>query len=361
MVILYTSSLSLLTAMMFEKVKTVPTADELLDKAYSRASRAGRGKIKEITNREELEESMLLTASNIITDNLRNIGGDWPSLDRMSEFYKELANILVGIDDLKMSLASLDWAASKVKEISRKYVGTMRKSQDPVLVRKQAYGRISSIVYDIDRDLRLLNNARNALRNLPDVKDEPTIVVAGYPNVGKSSFVSDTTGARPEIAQYPFTTKNITIGHFILKRIRYQVIDTPGLLDRPLDERNDIERQAISALRHVGNVTLFIIDPSETCGYTLKEQYRLLDEVNEFIKMPVLVVANKIDIEGEKEVKADMSMSTLNKEGVMEVRNRLVKMIEEQEPKIAPAPEPEPSDEQPEIPLPPSRKKKKTK
>jgi nucleolar GTP-binding protein len=237
----------------------------------------------------------------------------------------------------------------------------MRKSQDPVLVRKQAYGRISSIVYDIDRDLRLLNNARNALRNLPDVKDEPTIVVAGYPNVGKSSFVSDTTGARPEIAQYPFTTKNITIGHFILKRIRYQVIDTPGLLDRPLDERNDIERQAISALRHVGNVTLFIIDPSETCGYTLKEQYRLLDEVNEFIKMPVLVVANKIDIEGEKGVKADMSMSTLNKEGVMEVRNRLVKMIEEQEPKIAPAPEPEPSDEQPEIPLPPSRKKKKTK
>jgi nucleolar GTP-binding protein len=338
--------------MMFEKVRTVPTADELLDKAYSRAARAGRGKIKEVTDREELEESMLLTSSNIITDNLRNIAGDWPSLERMPEFYKELTEILVGIDRLKMSLGSLDWAATKVKEISRKYVGTMRKSQDPVLVRKQAYGRISSIVYDIDKDLRLLNDARNKLRDLPDVKEEPTIVVAGYPNVGKSSFVSDITGARPEIAQYPFTTKSVTIGHFTFKRKRYQVIDTPGLLDRPLDERNDIERQAISALRHVGNVTLFIIDPSETCGYTLKEQYHLLKGVREFVEMPLLVVANKIDLRGgDEEVEADMRMSTLKGEGVIEVRDRLVEIIESRAPEKKP--------EEPGVELPPSRKKKK--
>jgi nucleolar GTP-binding protein len=336
--------------MMFEKVRTVPTADELLDKAYSRAARAGRGKIKKITDREELEESMLLTAGNIIADNLRNIAGDWPSLDRMSGFYTELTEIIAGIDRLKMSLGSLDWAASKVKEISRKYVGMMRKSPDPVAIRKQAYGRISSIVYDIDKDLRFLNEARNKLRGLPDVKDEPTIVVAGYPNVGKSSFVSGITGARPEIARYPFTTKNVTIGHFVYKRKRYQVIDTPGLLDRPLEERNDIERQAISALRHVGNVVLFIIDPSETCGYTLAEQYNLLGEVKKFIRMPVLVVANKIDIEGEKGVEADMLMSTLTGEGVMEVRDRLVEMIGAVSPKKAP--------EGPGMQLPPSRKKK---
>ncbi len=336
--------------MLFEKIRTVPTADELLDKAYSRAVRAGRGKIKEVTDREELEESMLLTAGNIIADNLRNTAGDWPSLDKMSDFYRELTDIIAGIDRLKMSLGSLDWASSKVKEISRKYVGMMRKSSDPIKVRKQAYGRISSIVYDIDKDLRFLNEARNKLRGLPDVKEEPTIVVAGYPNVGKSSFVTDITGARPEIAQYPFTTKNITIGHFTYKRKRYQVIDTPGLLDRPLEDRNDIERQAISALRHVGNVLLFIIDPSETCGYTLKEQYHLLGEVRQFVKMPVLAVANKIDIEGETDVEADMSMSTLTGERVREVRDKLVEMIGAEAPQKKP--------EEPGMQLPPSRKKK---
>jgi nucleolar GTP-binding protein len=328
--------------MIFERIRTVPTADELLDKAYSRAARAGRGKIKEVTDRRELEESMLLTAGNIIADNLRGVVNDWPNLDELSGFYRDVANILVGVERLKMALASLGWAASKVKELSRKYVGIMRKSEDPVAVRKQAYGRMSSIVYDVDEALRFLNDARNRLRDLPDIKEEPTIVVAGYPNVGKSSFVANTTGARPEIAQYPFTTKNVTIGHFVYRRRRYQVIDTPGLLDRPLKERNDIERQAIAALTNVGDVILFIIDPSETCGYSLDEQYSLLGEIRRFVKMPVLVAANKVDV-GCKPVEADVYMSTLTGEGVMEARNRLVEMIEEKEAGAT---------------LPPSRKKK---
>lgn len=328
--------------MIFERIRTVPTADELLDKAYSRAARAGRGKIKEVTDRRELEESMLLTAGNIIADNLRGVVNDWPNLDELSGFYRDVANILVGVERLKMALASLGWAASKVKELSRKYVGIMRKSEDPVAVRKQAYGRMSSIVYDVDEALRFLNDARNKLRDLPDIKEEPTIVVAGYPNVGKSSFVANTTGARPEIAQYPFTTKNVTIGHFVYRRRRYQVIDTPGLLDRPLKERNDIERQAIAALTNVGDAILFIIDPSETCGYSLDEQYSLLGEIRRFVKMPVLVAANKVDV-GCKPVEADVYMSTLTGEGVMEARNRLVEMIEEKEAGAT---------------LPPSRKKK---
>jgi nucleolar GTP-binding protein len=328
--------------MIFERIRTVPTADELLDKAYSRAARAGRGKIKEVTDRRELEESMLLTAGNIIADNLRGVVNDWPNLDELSGFYMDVANILVGVERLKMALASLGWAASKVKELSRKYVGIMRKSEDPVAVRKQAYGRMSSIVYDVDEALRFLNDARNKLRDLPDIKEEPTIVVAGYPNVGKSSFVANTTGARPEIAQYPFTTKNVTIGHFVYRRRRYQVIDTPGLLDRPLKERNDIERQAIAALTNVGDAILFIIDPSETCGYSLDEQYSLLGEIRRFVKMPVLVAANKVDV-GCKPVEADVYMSTLTGEGVMEARNRLVEMIEEKEAGAT---------------LPPSRKKK---
>ena len=238
---------------------------------------------------------------------------------------------MVGADELKKSLASLGWASTKVKEISRKYVGIMRKSDDPIKVRKQAYGRMASIVYDVDKQLKFLNDARNKLRDLPDIREEPTIVVAGYPNVGKSSFVADVTGAKPAIAQYPFTTKSVAIGHFISKRLRYQVIDTPGLLDRPLDERNDIERQAISALRYVGNVLLFILDPSENCGYPMKEQYALLEEVKDFIDMPVLVVANKTDLESSDKVKADMRMSTLTKDGVIDVRNRLIEMIQEQE------------------------------
>ena len=342
--------------MIFEKIGTVPTADELVDKAFSRSVRAGRGKLGgAYVDKKEVEESMVLTAGNILADNLRNATREWPSFDRIGPFYREIADILAGVDKIKMALASIGWAADKAKDISRKYVGLIRRSDDPVALRKQAFARMASVVHDVDRDLRFLNDARNKLRQLPDVKDEPTIVVAGYPNVGKSSFVARVSSAKPEIALYPFTTKGVLIGHFTADRQRYQVIDTPGLLDRPLEERNDIERQAISALKYVGDVLLFILDPSEECGFTVAEQEKLLDEVRHTVKIPVLVVANKVDVP-HAEVEAETCMSTLTGEGVDAVKDRLIAMLQGAPKREEPAPEPA---EGPEYGLPPSRKKKK--
>ena len=118
------------------------------------------------------------------------------------------------------------------------------------------------------------------------------------------------------------------MGHFTRKGIRYQVIDTPGLLDRPLEERNEIELQAISALKHVGSVILYIIDSSETCGFSLDKQTHLLDEIKKEFAVPILVAANKTDIPAPAG-DADMSMSTLTGEGVEAVLERLLKMVME--------------------------------
>ncbi len=313
--------------MIFEKVPTVPTSEELLNKSYKRAARAKHGKrILDRKSKLDAEESMILTAANILNDNLINIVRKFPSFDNMPPFYLELADVIVGVEEMKMNLASVQWAGTKINELSRKYVGMMRNAEDPKVVRKQAFGRISSIVDSIDGSLRFLNDARNKLRKLPEIGEGPTIVVAGYPNVGKSSFVALVSSARPEIAAYPFTTKGLAVGHFERNKIRYQIIDTPGLLDRPLEERNEIELQAITALRHVGKVMLFIIDPSETCGYTLDKQMHLLEEIKKEFGIPMIVVANKSDI-SKPAGGADTSMSTLTGDGVEEVLDRLLEMI----------------------------------
>jgi len=59
------------------------------------------------------------------------------------------------------------------------------------------------------------------------------------------------------------------VGHTDYKFVRWQVIDTPGLLDRPLEERNTIEMQAITALAHLKACILFFIDISESSGYSI--------------------------------------------------------------------------------------------
>jgi nucleolar GTP-binding protein len=317
--------------MIFEKLPTVPTSDELLNKSFKRAARAKHGKrILDRASKLKAEESMLLTAANILSDNLINIVRNFPSFDTVPPFYLELADIIVGVEEMKMNLASVQWAGTKINEMSRKYVGMMRNADDAKVVRKAAFGRISSIVDSIDGNLRFMNDARNKLRKLPEIGEGPAIVVAGYPNVGKSSFVALVSTARPEIAAYPFTTKGLAVGHFEKNKIRYQIIDTPGLLDRPLEERNEIELQAISALRHVGKVMLFIIDPSETCGYTLEKQMHLLEEIKKEFGIPMIVAANKTDISKTAE-KIDMSMSTLTGDGVEAVLERLLEMIPTQD------------------------------
>jgi nucleolar GTP-binding protein len=317
--------------MIFEKIPTVPTSEELLNKSFRRAARAKHGKrILDRASRLKAEESMLLTAANILSDNLINVVRKFPSFDTVPQFYMELADIIVGIEEMKMNLASVQWAGTKINEMSRKYIGMMRNAEDAKVVRRAAFGRISSIVDSIDGNLRFLNDARNKLRKLPEIGEGPAIVVAGYPNVGKSSFVALVSTARPEIAAYPFTTRGLAVGHFERNKIRYQVIDTPGLLDRPLEERNEIELQAISALRHVGKVMLYIIDPSETCGYTLEKQMHLLEEIKKEFGIPMIVAANKTDISKTAE-KTDMSMSTLTGDGVKVVLERLLEMMPTQD------------------------------
>jgi len=307
---------------MFEEIPTVLTAEELLDKAFSRASRAGRGK----RNRWRAEKSMITTASNILSDNLANIVRKFPNLDDLPKFYYELTDLLVGIDRLRMSLSSIDWAGKKIHKLSRDYISEMQ-DDDPVVVRKRAYGRISSIVREVDSDLKFLNDAKAKLKKIPSVSELPTIVVVGYPNVGKSSFISTISTGKPKIDSYPFTTKGVSIGHFFMDVDKHQIIDTPGLFDRALSERNECELQGIFALRHLGDVILFIIDPSESCGYPIDEQMGLLGEVKREFDLPMLVVSNKCDLEVCD--RGDMQMSVETGENLDEVLSRLVAMISE--------------------------------
>jgi len=306
--------------MIFENLPTTPTSEELLDKAFSRAARAGRAK-----QGREAQESMLQTSSNILGDNLHNVVTEWPDFDHVDEFYYELAEAILrdefaddeGVDKLRKHLSELSWASKKTHDLGREYIGKLPHDADAARkIRKQGFARMGSVMNQVEDDLDAVGRARDALKVLPDIRpDEPTVVVAGYPNVGKSSFVNTVTNAKIETAEYPFTTKGVRVGHFENERVRWQLVDTPGLLDRPADERNEIEDQAVSALAHAGDVILFFLDPSGTCGYPLDDQRALRAEVaDRFGDTPLVTVCNKTDLSDD--VEADCYMSIERGEGV---------------------------------------------
>lgn len=76
------------------------------------------------------------------------------------------------------------------------------------------------------------------------------------------------------------------------------MIDTPGILDHPLEERNTIEMQAITALAHLNAAILFFCDISEECGYTIEAQLSLFKSVTPlFSSKPIVIVLSKSDLQ----------------------------------------------------------------
>ncbi len=305
--------------MNLEKIPTVPTADEVLDRAFRRAA----VKMREKKQKKRASEEFVKTVYLSVHDKLVSVMQSFPDFSELPQFYQDLVEILWTTDRIKKALGAVGWAARWSKDHRGGLVKNVRYSVDEeaTTARKKAVARLSSVVHQIDDELIFLNEVRNVLRKLPTVEETFTIVVAGFPNVGKSSFIRAVSSAEPEIASYPFTTKGIIVGHRMVGREKIQLIDTPGLLERPASERNAIERQAISAIVNIADVILVILDPSAHCGYPLEEQMRLLEEIRGMVTIPVVVAANKSDVAG---IDGYPLMSTKNGTGVDEILGRLM-------------------------------------
>ena len=314
---------------MFE-IPTVLSAEELLDKAFRKASKVDyEGETRMDTVRES-NIGKLKSVRDTIVDTLGRYVKAFPSIDRQSPFYRELIDVTIGRDKLKKSLGALDWCRGSVARIAKDATREISRATSISRIdeqRRSAYGRISSFVKQVRKELDVLGRARNTMKKFPAVNpDNPTIVVAGAPNVGKSQLVGAISTAKPRVAVYPFTTQEISVGTFERKYLRYQVIDTPGLLDRPLEERNAMELRAILALRHLADVIVFIFDPTETCGYAMSEQEHLLEVVKkEFPGIPIIEVDNKVDL--LKTSSGRMRISAATGKGVQDLVAKLAESL----------------------------------
>jgi nucleolar GTP-binding protein len=143
-----------------------------------------------------------------------------------------------------------------------------------------------------------LEQVRQHLGRLPSIDPNTrTLLICGYPNVGKSSFLRSITRADVDVQPYAFTTKSLFVGHFDYKYLRFQAIDTPGILDHPLEEMNTIEMQSITAIAHLRSAILYFMDLSEQCGYSVQAQIQLFQSIKPlFANKLVFIVINKIDV-----------------------------------------------------------------
>ncbi|KAN0091376.1 P-loop containing nucleoside triphosphate hydrolase protein [Tylopilus felleus] len=285
-------------------IAPVPTAADFLDIVLSKTQRKTPTVIHKnfkISRIRNFYMRKVKFTQDSFDEKLGAILSEFPILDDLHPFLASLMNVLYDKNHYKLALGQLRTARHLIDQVAKDYVRLL-KFGDSLYRCKQlktaALGRMATIMRRQKDPLAYLEQVRQHISRLPAIDPNTrTLIICGYPNVGKSSFINKVTRADVDVQPYAFTTKSLFVGHLDYKYLRWQVIDTPGILDHPLEEMNTIEMQSITALAHLKCCVLYFMDLSEQCGYTVEAQCKLFHSIKPlFTGKPVMLVINKIDV-----------------------------------------------------------------
>lgn len=299
----------------FKRIRHIPTSEKLADIVFSKLRKikveAPSGSKKRRSD-QSFHKTLYFRQFRYLfpelEERLEKIAESFPIIDDLHPFHIELIEVLFGTDKIRTALSRINNTRKALKSIERdvnKRLGTSETAAESKKARSEALGRVGSTISKLKKPLDTLIDAKIQLSRVPDFNlTQHTIAFAGGPNAGKSSFVKLVSTGRPEINSYPFTTKELVIGH--RKRNQFesvQLMDTPGLLDRPLAERNAIEMRSILALKYLTDIIVFLYDPSVQSPLSLEQQLNLLEEIRvQFEDIPIICYINKQDTLTKKEL-----------------------------------------------------------
>jgi GTPase len=158
----------------------------------------------------------------------------------------------------------------------------------------------------------------------------------GFPNAGKSTFISKVSAAKPKIADYPFTTLEPNLGVVSLDDREFVLADIPGLIEGAASGRG----LGHEFLRHVerARVLVVLLDPSPNQEHDPATQLAILErEISDYsaelAARPRLVLVNKADLldSDYEPVLGARAVSALTGHGVREALHAMADLIDEAE------------------------------
>lgn len=299
----------------FKGVVKWRTTKEIIDPALKKARKFS---VREKLRWEERKKEEAIKQIKLLADQVANRTKDlilsYPSLEEIHEFYRSIVEVWFSISRMEKILNDIWSAQFKIRKIAGRYIKRLsqiklKEKEDLEKLKelkKEAFDRITSVVYDLNNEISTLASITQKLARLPDYNPQlPAVVVTGPPNSGKSTLIKKISSAKVETASYPFTTKKISFGHLKIQvsdfiRIRTQIVDTPGLFDRPTEERKEPELLALKAIRHLADIIIIFLDCALTNPLGPEGQKEIYNTIKSFFKKKNYIVAiNKLDIANE--------------------------------------------------------------
>ncbi|KAL3621713.1 hypothetical protein CASFOL_034373 [Castilleja foliolosa] len=271
----------------FQKLPMVMPSFDILYSALRKAKRVSATKgIANAAKRERNRGAKQLDAlMKELAVPLRTYKENFPNKKTLHPYERSLVELTLGDGNYEEVLGKVDKLRKKIVSVGKEHASVCAKSS----TKREAEERLSEGMKKIEEIFNnegkavdeLLNIAKT-LRAMPVVDLEtPTLCLVGAPNVGKSSLVRLLSTGKPEVCNYPFTTRGILMGHISLSYQNFQVTDTPGLLRRHDEDRNNLEKLTLAVLSHLPTAVLYVHDLSGECGTSPSDQFIIYKEIKE--------------------------------------------------------------------------------
>ena len=91
------------------KIPTVLTSEELMEKAFHRASKIYKNGTNTLDTRKKTALAKVTASGDIIVTTLQGYVDRFPRMDKMDDFFPELVDIVIGIDRYKKALGAVNW------------------------------------------------------------------------------------------------------------------------------------------------------------------------------------------------------------------------------------------------------------
>ena len=228
-------------------------------------------------------------------------------------------------------------------EKDHKFLGDLSTEGKTLLVAKGGRGGRGNACFksSTNRVPRIAENGEpgESHRLILELKLLADVGLVGLPSVGKSTLLSLVSNAKPEIADYPFTTIAPNLGLVSHLDKSFVMADLPGLIEGAHLGKG----LGLQFLRHIERcrVIIHVVDMSPN-GRDAYEDYKVInEELAQYglgiSKRPMIIVASKMDEEGaieklkafKKKVKQDVyPISALTDEGLKPLLNKCVELLD---------------------------------
>ncbi|OVA02495.1 GTP binding domain [Macleaya cordata] len=290
----------------FQKLPMVMPSVDILYSALRKSKRVSPTKgIANAAKRERNKGARQLDAlMKELGVPLREYLENFPKKKYLHPYERSLIELTLGDGNYEEVLGRLNALKKKVVSVGKEHASLCAKS----LSKREAEERLTEGIKKMEDIFKLdgkavddLLNIAKTLRAMPVVDLEtPTLCLVGAPNVGKSSLVRILSTGKPEICNYPFTTRGILMGHINLNYQHFQVSHSfmmPNVRMQLGIDRNNLEKLTLAVLSHLPTAVLYVHDLSGECGTSPSDQFVTYKEVREkFSDHLWLDVVSKCDL-----------------------------------------------------------------